>query len=63
MSKLTRRQRIALAVAPIGPAASLMLYHFRPFGGGDWQDFVFGLPIGICVGAAFGLLLWKRRAC
>jgi hypothetical protein len=61
MAKPTPAQQALLSLAAIGVPVSLMLYKAHPFGTGDWQDFVMGLPVGLGVGISLAVLIKIRR--
>jgi hypothetical protein len=62
MTKPTRVQRALLSAAALGVPISLALHVLHPFGTGDWQDFLVGLPIGVGIGISLGVLIKMRGA-
>ena len=63
MKRLSRRQQVTLAAAPVFSAVALLLGARHSFGTGDRADSLLGVIVGVGVGISLTALMKFRRAC
>jgi len=63
MHRLSRRQQVSLAAAPIFSTAALLLGYRHSFGTGDRADALLGVIVGVGVGISLTALMRFRRGC
>jgi hypothetical protein len=61
MRRLSRRQQVSLAAAPLFSAAALLMGYRHSFGTDDRADALLGVIVGVGVGISLTALMTFRR--